>query len=112
MSVALGVPGEYLVVICGLVVPPTPRWRLLGGVLYGQVSVHVSFPIACMLMVLSLSNVGGFSNFVAHAPQGYSSTWLESRLAVSNRLHISQTTGYNNFGNAQRYFCADTEQSA
>ena len=25
---------------------------------------------------------------------------------------VSQTTGYNNFGNAQRYFCADTEQSA
>ena len=25
---------------------------------------------------------------------------------------VSQTAGYNNFGNAQRYFCADTEQSA
>src|SRR5262249_8883138 len=25
---------------------------------------------------------------------------------------VSQTTGYNNFANAQRYFCADTERSA
>src|SRR6266545_1934171 len=71
------------------------------------------FPIACMLMVLSLSSVGGFSNFAAHAPQGFFNPlageygWLF--LIVYT---ISQTTGYNNFGNAQRYFCADTEQSA
>jgi Na+/proline symporter len=66
-----------------------------------------------MLMVLSLSNVGGFSNFVAHAPHGFFNPlageygWLF--LIVYT---VSQTTGYNNFGNAQRYFCADTEQSA
>jgi len=71
------------------------------------------FPIACMLMVLSLSNIGGLSNFVAHAPSGFlnplggSYGWLF--LIVYT---VSQTTGYNNFGNAQRYFCADTEQSA
>jgi len=71
------------------------------------------FPIACMLMVLSLSNVGGFSNFIAQAPQGFFNPlageygWLF--LIVYT---ISQTTGYNNFGNAQRYFCADTERSA
>jgi Na+/proline symporter len=71
------------------------------------------FPIACVLMVLSLANVGGFSSFVAQAPQGYFNPlagdygWLF--LIVYT---ISQTTGYNNFGNAQRYFCADTEQSA
>jgi Na+/proline symporter len=71
------------------------------------------FPIACMLMVLSLANVGGLSSFVAHAPVGYFNPlageygWLF--LIVYT---VSQTTGYNNFGNAQRYFCADTEQSA
>jgi Na+/proline symporter len=64
-------------------------------------------------MVLSLANVGGFSSFIAQAPQGYFNPlagdygWLF--LIVYT---ISQTTGYNNFGNAQRYFCADTEQSA
>jgi len=64
-------------------------------------------------MVLSLSNVGGFTNFVAHAPAGFFNPlageygWLF--LIVYT---VSQTTGYNNFGNAQRYFCADTEQSA
>lgn len=114
MSIALGVPVEYLVVICGLVVL---AYTVLGG--YWAVcftdmfQFMFLFPIACMLMVLSLSNVGGWSNFVAHAPQGFFNPlggeygWLF--LIVYT---VSQTTGYNNFGNAQRYFCADTEQSA
>jgi Na+/proline symporter len=64
-------------------------------------------------MVLSLANVGGFTSFVAQTPMGYFNPlagdygWLF--LIVYT---VSQTTGYNNFGNAQRYFCADTEQSA
>jgi len=114
MAVALGVPVEYLVVICGLVVL---AYTSLGG--YWAVcftdmfQFMFLFPIACMLMVLSLSNVGGFSNFIAQAPQGFFNPlageygWLF--LIVYT---ISQTTGYNNFGNAQRYFCADTERSA
>ena len=114
MAVALGVPVEYLVVICGLVVL---AYTSLGG--YWAVcftdmfQFMFLFPIACMLMVLSLSNVGGFSNFVAQAPEGFFNPlageygWLF--LIVYT---ISQTTGYNNFGNAQRYFCADTERSA
>src|SRR5204863_731433 len=71
------------------------------------------FPIACVLMVLSLADVGGLSNFIAQAPQGYFNPlagdygWLFLIVYA-----ISQTTGYNNFGNAQRYFCADTERSA
>jgi solute:Na+ symporter, SSS family len=114
MSVALGLPVEYLIVICGLVVL---AYTSLGG--YWAVcftdmfQFMFLFPIACMLMVLSLSNVGGISNFVAQAPAGFFNPlageygWLF--LIVYT---ISQTTGYNNFGNAQRYFCADTEQSA
>jgi SSS family solute:Na+ symporter len=114
MSIALGVPVEYLIVICGLVVL---GYTTLGG--YWAVcftdmfQFMFLFPIACMLMVLSLSNVGGFSNFVSHAPQGFFNPlageygWLF--LIVYT---VSQTTGYNNFGNAQRYFCADTEASA
>jgi SSS family transporter len=114
MSVALGVKVEYLIVICGLVVL---AYTALGG--YWAVcftdmfQFMFLFPIACMLMVLSLANVGGFSNFVAQAPQGFFNPlageygWLF--LIVYT---ISQTTGYNNFGNAQRYFCADTERSA
>jgi Na+/proline symporter len=114
MSIALGIPVEYLVIICGLVVL---AYTVLGG--YWAVcftdmfQFMFLFPIACVLMVLSLANVGGFSNFIAHAPQGYFNPlagdygWLF--LIVYT---VSQTTGYNNFGNAQRYFCADTEQSA
>jgi solute:Na+ symporter, SSS family len=114
MSVALGVPVEYLVIICGLVVL---AYTSLGG--YWAVcftdmfQFMFLFPIACVLMILSLANVGGFSNFVAHAPQGFFNPlageygWLF--LIVYT---VSQTVGYNNFGNAQRYFCADTEQSA
>ena len=114
MSVALGVRVEYLIVICGLVVV---IYTSLGG--YWAVcftdmfQFMFLFPIACMLMVLSISNVGGFNSFVAHAPQGFFNPiageygWL---FLVA--YTVSQTTGYNNFGNAQRYFCADTEQSA
>ena len=64
-------------------------------------------------MVLSLSDVGGWNNFVTHAPQGFFNPlagdygWLFLLVYT-----VSQTTGYNNFGNAQRYFCADTEKSA
>jgi SSS family solute:Na+ symporter len=114
MSVALGVPVEYLVIICGLVVL---AYTSLGG--YWAVcftdmfQFMFLFPIACVLMVLSLANVGGFGNFVANSPPGFFNPlggdygWLF--LIVYT---ISQTVGYNNFGNAQRYFCADTEQSA
>jgi len=114
MSIAIGVPVEYLVVICGLVVL---AYTVLGG--YWAVcftdmfQFMFLFPIACVLMVLSLINVGGFSSFVAQAPPAYFNPlageygWL---FLIS--YTISQTTGYNNFGNAQRYFCADTEQSA
>jgi solute:Na+ symporter, SSS family len=114
MSIALGVPVEYLIVICGLVVL---AYTTLGG--YWAVcftdmfQFMFLFPIACMLMVLSLANVGGWSNFIAHAPQGFFNPlageygWLFLLVYT-----VSQTTGYNNFGNAQRYFCADTEESA
>jgi len=114
MSIALGVPVEYLVVICGLVVL---GYTSLGG--YWAVcftdmfQFMFLFPIACMLMVLSLSNVGGFSSFVAQAPPGFFNPFAgEYGWLFLIVYTISQTAGYNNFGNAQRYFCADTEQSA
>ncbi|HEY8560339.1 MAG TPA: hypothetical protein VIL74_08170 [Pyrinomonadaceae bacterium] len=114
MSVALGVPVEYLIAICGIVIL---TYTVLGG--YWAVcftdmfQFMFLFPVACVLMVLSLADVGGFSGFAAGAPEGFLNPlggeygWMF--LAVYT---ISQTVGYNNFGNAQRYFCADTESSA
>jgi SSS family solute:Na+ symporter len=114
MSIALGVRVEYLVVICGLVVL---AYTVLGG--YWAVcftdmfQFMFLFPIACVLMVLSLANVGGFSNFVAQAPPSYFNPFAgEYGWLFLIVYTVSQTTDYNNFGNAQRYFCADTEQSA
>ncbi len=114
MSVALGVRVEYLIVICGLVVL---AYTALGG--YWAVcftdmfQFMFLFPIACMLMVLSVANVGGLSNFVAQAPEGYFNPFAGEYGWLFLLVYtISQTTGYNNFGNAQRYFCADTEKSA
>lgn len=114
MSVALGLPVEYLVVICGLVVL---AYTSLGG--YWAVcftdmfQFMFLFPIACMLMVLSLSNVGGFSSFLSQTPPGFLNPFAgEYGWLFLIVYTISQTAGYNNFGNAQRYFCADTEQSA
>lgn len=114
MSVALGVRVEYLIVICGLVVL---AYTALGG--YWAVcftdmfQFMFLFPIACMLMVLSVANVGGLSNFVAEAPEGYFNPFAGEYGWLFLLVYtISQTAGYNNFGNAQRYFCADTEQSA
>jgi SSS family solute:Na+ symporter len=114
MSVALGVRVEYLIIICGLVVL---AYTALGG--YWAVcftdmfQFMFLFPIACMLMVLSVANVGGFHNFVSQAPAGYFNPFAGSYGWLFLIVYtISQTTGYNNFGNAQRYFCADTERSA
>ena len=114
MSIALGIRVEYLIVICGLVVL---AYTSLGG--YWAVcftdmfQFMFLFPIACMLMVLSVANVGGLSNFVAQAPEGYFNPFAGEYGWLFLLVYtISQTAGYNNFGNAQRYFCADTEQSA
>src|SRR6476619_811607 len=114
MSVALGVPVNYLVIICGIVVL---AYTVLGG--YWAVcftdmfQFMFLFPIACVLMVLSLADVGGLSSFVAHAPAGYFNPFAGDYGWLFLIVYtVSQTTGYNNFGNAQRYFCADTEQSA
>jgi hypothetical protein len=71
------------------------------------------FPIAVFLAVLSLVAVGGWTSFVTQAPSGFLNPlggkygWLF--LAAYS---VSQAIGYNNFANAQRYFCADTERSA
>lgn len=114
MSVALGVPVEYLILICGAVIM---IYTVLGG--YWAVcftdmfQFMFLFPVACLLMVLSLINVGGWSSFVAQAPIGYFDPFGgEYGWTFLIAYTVSQTVGYNNFGNAQRYFCADTETSA
>jgi SSS family transporter len=114
MSVALGVPVEYLVVICGVIV-------LLYTVLGGYWAVCFTdmfqfmflFPVALLLMILSLQDVGGVSGFVAQAPEGYTNPFAgEYGWLFLLAYTVSQTVGYNNFGNAQRYFCAPTERDA
>jgi solute:Na+ symporter, SSS family len=114
ISIAIGVPVEYLIIACGVVI-------LLYTVLGGYWAVCFTdmfqfmflFPVACVLMVLSLIDVGGVIGFVERAPVGFTNPfagdygWLF--LVVYT---ISQTVGYNNFGNAQRYFCAPTERDA
>jgi solute:Na+ symporter, SSS family len=114
MSIALGVPVPPLVVGCGLVIL---LYTTLGG--YWAVcftdmfQFMFLFPIACVLAVLSLEAVGGFDGFITRAPEEFLDPfagaygWL-FLLAYT----VSQTVGYNNFANAQRYFCADTERSA
>jgi SSS family solute:Na+ symporter len=114
MSIAIGVPLHYLIIVCGVVI-------LLYTVLGGYWAVCFTdmfqfmflFPIACLLMVLSLMNVGGWSAFVDHAPPGFFNPFAgEYGWVFLLAYTVSQTVGYNNFGNAQRYFCADTEESA
>jgi SSS family solute:Na+ symporter len=114
MSVALGVSVAQLIVICGLVIL---AYTALGG--YWAVcftdmfQFMFLFPIAVFLAALSFVAMGGWTSFVAQAPSGFLNPiggeygWLF--LAAYS---ISQAIGYNNFANAQRYFCADTERSA
>src|SRR4051794_26999060 len=72
ISVALGIPVHYLVIICGIIV-------LLYTVLGGYWAVCFTdmfqfmflFPVASLLMVLSLQDVGGWSGFVEKAPAGF-----------------------------------------
>ncbi len=114
MSVATGIPIHYLIIGCGVIILV---YTVLGG--YWAVcftdmfQFMFLFPVACLLAVLSLSHVGGWQGFMEKAPAGFFNPfagdygWL-FLLAYT----VSQTAGYNNFSNAQRYFCADTEKSA
>ena len=114
ISIATGVPVEYLIVVCGVVI-------LLYTVLGGYWAVCFTdmfqfmflFPVAVVLMVLSLIDVGGASGFVERAPEGFTNPFAgEYGWMFLLAYTISQTVGYNNFGNAQRYFCAPTERDA
>jgi solute:Na+ symporter, SSS family len=114
MSVALGVPVHYLIIVCGLIIL---TYTVLGG--YWAVcftdmfQFMFLFPIACLLAILSLVHVGGWHNFVEQAPAGFFNPFAgEYGWLFLLAYTVSQTVGYNNFGNAQRYFCADTEKSA
>ncbi|MGH7898306.1 MAG: sodium:solute symporter family transporter, partial [Candidatus Binatia bacterium] len=114
MSVAIAVPVPQLIVVCGSVIV---LYTVLGGYwaicFTDMFQFMFLFPVAVFLAVLSLHSVGGVSGFAAAAPEGVLNPfageygWL-FLLAYS----VSQTIGYNNFANAQRYFCADTERSA
>jgi SSS family transporter len=114
MSVALGLRVEYLIIICGLVIL---AYTVLGG--YWAVcftdmfQFMFLFPIACLLAILSLSTVGGWSGFAHNVPPRFFNPFVgEYGWLFLLSYTVSQTTGYNNFANAQRYFCAPTEQDA
>jgi SSS family transporter len=114
MSFALGIPVPWLIVVCGIVIVV---YTVLGG--YWAVcftdmfQFMFLFPVACVLMVLSIADVGGLDRWAEASPPGFLNPfggdygWL---FLVA--YTVSQTAGYNNFANAQRYFCADTERSA
>src|SRR5213594_4408683 len=114
MSVALGLRVEYLIVICGLVIL---AYTVLGG--YWAVcftdmfQFMFLFPVACLLAILSLSSVGGWGGFVQKTPAGFFNPFIgEYGWLFLLSYTVSQTAGYNNFANAQRYFCAPTERDA
>jgi len=114
LAVALGLPVSALIVVCGLVIVV---YTTLGG--YWAVcftdmfQFMFLFPIAVFLSVLSLGAVGGIGGFVAAAPAGFLNPFGgEYGWLFLAAYTVSQTIGYNNFANAQRYFCADTERSA
>ncbi|HUE39613.1 MAG TPA: hypothetical protein VMR29_08920, partial [Candidatus Binatia bacterium] len=114
VSVALDVSVAHLIVVCGLVIL---LYTALGGYwaicFTDMFQFMFLFPIAVALAVLSYGAVGGWTSFAARVPAGFLDPlggdygWL-FLLAFT----VSQSIGYNNFANAQRYFCADTERSA
>lgn len=114
VSVALEVSVAHLIVVCGLVIL---LYTALGGYwaicFTDMFQFMFLFPIAVALAVLSYGAVGGWTSFAARVPAGFLDPlggdygWL-FLLAFT----VSQSIGYNNFANAQRYFCADTERSA
>jgi len=62
----------------------------------------------------AVTSMGRLQHTLSRTHRKDSSTpWLESTAGCSNRLHsFSKRPATTIFGNAQRYFCADTEQSA
>jgi SSS family solute:Na+ symporter len=114
VSVAIGVPVEYLIVVCGAVIM---LYTALGG--YWAVcftdmfQFMFLFPVACVLTALSLADVGGLAGLAARAPPGFTDPFAgEYGWPFLAAYAVSQIVGYNNFGNAQRYFCAPTERDA
>lgn len=114
LAVALRLPVEVLIVVCGVVIL---GYTALGGywaVCFTEMFQFMFlFPVAVLLAVLSYRAVGGASGFVAAAPAGFLNPFAgEYGWLFLLAYAVSQAIGYNNFANAQRYFCADTERSA
>ena len=114
LSVALGIGVSKLIVACGIVIL---LYTSLGG--YWAVcftdmfQFMFLFPIAVLLAALSLGATGGWTGLVEHAPSRFLNPFAgEYGWLFLLAYTVSQTIGYNNFANAQRYFCADTERSA
>lgn len=114
LAVALRLPVESLIVVCGVVIV---GYTALGGywaVCFTEMFQFMFlFPVAVLLAGLSYRAVGGIPGFVAAAPEGFLNPFTgEYGWLFLLAYAASQAIGYNNFANAQRYFCADTERSA
>jgi solute:Na+ symporter, SSS family len=114
LAVALELPVPALIVVCGVVIL---LYTTLGG--YWAVcftdmfQFMFLFPIAVLLAALSYGAVGGVAGLAERAPAGFLDPFAgEYGWLFLAAYAVSQTIGYNNFANAQRYFCADTERSA
>ncbi|HUU27566.1 MAG TPA: sodium/solute symporter [archaeon] len=116
LSAATHIPVPYVIFGCGLVIL---IYTMIGG-LWGvcitdSLQFFILLPIALLVMILSLSAVGGIGELISKAPPNY---WLPFNEAadITKLFVIFQFINgffmFNSGGGAQRYFSAMNEREA
>ncbi|MBN2290074.1 MAG: sodium/solute symporter [Candidatus Glassbacteria bacterium] len=116
LSAATLIPVTYVIVGCGLVILV---YTMIGG-LWGvcitdSLQFFILLPIAVMVMVLSLMEVGGVGELIRQAPPNYWTPFNEAAGITKLFVVFQFVNGFfmfNSGGGAQRYFSAMNEREA
>ncbi|MFC1537424.1 hypothetical protein ACFL4P_01205 [Gemmatimonadota bacterium] len=116
LSAATLIPVPYVIIGCGLIILV---YTMLGG-LWGvcitdSLQFFILLPIALLVMVLSLVEVGGVGELISRAPPNYWTPFNEAAGITKLFVVFQFVNGFfmfNSGGGAQRYFSAMNEREA
>lgn len=116
LSAATHIPVNQVIIGCGLIILV---YTMLGG-LWGvcvtdSLQFFILFPIALLVMVLSLHAVGGLGSLIENAPPNYWMPFNEAADITKLFVVFQFINGFfmfNSGGGAQRYFSAPDERQA
>jgi len=116
LSAATMIPVPYVILGCGLIILV---YTMIGG-LWGvcitdSLQFFILLPIAVLVMVLSLIEVGGIGELISRAPPNYWTPFNEAADITKLFVLFQFINGFfmfNSGGGAQRYFSAIDEREA